>query len=895
VKKDHTGALLSSGLLQSFREQLPRRFTIDSRWHAPVEWATAASQAGVSLLVVPDAGMRQFDRVAGAVVHTEVVGLRTKRLLMPSATGIGEQLNPLAAAFLRPHTRSSFTVPDRHRSSPAANLPVGFEASAPTEHPSFSVDTHLFRELGELLVGRDSTALVELIKNAYDADARDVTVYGQALDFADQGFITISDTGIGMSREEFERGFLTIASRGKDVGDRRSSFFGRRYTGAKGIGRLAAHKLARIVEITSLRWDGERLARHRLPANEGVIARIDWELVEDYANLDAIRGSNAITVTRVVPPHGAKAGTTITLRKLRGNWSKSARGKFLEEVQTFGPSPALTEKLPRAVVSSRLLFDSPSIRDDPSSRNGGFTVRLEGELAPPDDYWQAKAESASWILEIDASSITGEVRYCIAPTHDTMAANPDAKRGLFTIAHPDIQRGPFFQARIFLRTGKAWERDSGGIRVFSEGFRLLPYGEPRNDWLALDRDASARSWRLNPVNEEHPLYQLLGEGQDDKVGLTGLPNKHYYGGVFFTVKGAGALRTLVNREGFVPDSSYTTLVELVRGGIDLLTRTRAAASERTRSKRRADRAQARSTNTPAFSAALRVGLADAIGSAKEARNLVARGAVQEARTKVDELLRHLEQVEQTSDDAIDEAAMLRVLASVGTQMAAFVHEINGLVGTAEAVDHALRRLGTSQRAPAMKAREQKALLGQLRGVVGDLRRNLERQASYLTDVVTPDARRRRTKQRFAERFDSAARLVATAAQMAGIAIENGIPATLLSPPMFPAEMTTVFSNLLTNAVKASHRGGRIRATGARKPGGISVRIENTGKEVNLDDSERWFEPFESTTTKVDAVLGQGMGLGLPITRSVLAEYGASIRFVPPSTGFSTAVEIVFPH
>ena len=35
----------------------------------------------------------------------------------------------------------------------------------------FTVDTHLFRELGELLVGRDSTALIELIKNAYDADA----------------------------------------------------------------------------------------------------------------------------------------------------------------------------------------------------------------------------------------------------------------------------------------------------------------------------------------------------------------------------------------------------------------------------------------------------------------------------------------------------------------------------------------------------------------------------------------------------------------------------------------------------------------------------------------------------------------------------------------------------
>ena len=51
-----------------------------------------------------------------------------------------------------------------------------------TSPARFTVDTHLFRELGELLVGRDSTALIELIKNAYDADATAVTLYGEHLD-----------------------------------------------------------------------------------------------------------------------------------------------------------------------------------------------------------------------------------------------------------------------------------------------------------------------------------------------------------------------------------------------------------------------------------------------------------------------------------------------------------------------------------------------------------------------------------------------------------------------------------------------------------------------------------------------------------------------------------------
>ena len=44
---------------------------------------------------------------------------------------------------------------------------------------TFTVDTKFFRELGELLVGRDSTAWVELIKNAYDADATLVRAHGR--------------------------------------------------------------------------------------------------------------------------------------------------------------------------------------------------------------------------------------------------------------------------------------------------------------------------------------------------------------------------------------------------------------------------------------------------------------------------------------------------------------------------------------------------------------------------------------------------------------------------------------------------------------------------------------------------------------------------------------------
>lgn len=96
-----------------------------------------------------------------------------------------------------------------------------------TSEPVFTVDTHLFRELGEFLVGRDSTALVELIKNAYDADATEVTVAVFGLSTPETGRIVIQDNGLGMTERLFKEGFLRIASRLKEEGDRRSELYDR--------------------------------------------------------------------------------------------------------------------------------------------------------------------------------------------------------------------------------------------------------------------------------------------------------------------------------------------------------------------------------------------------------------------------------------------------------------------------------------------------------------------------------------------------------------------------------------------------------------------------------------------------------------------------------------------
>ena len=272
----------------------------------------------------------------------------------------------------------------------------------------FTVDTHLFRELGELLVGRDSTALIELIKNAYDADATDVSVYGERLDERGGGRIHIVDNGVGMNAEDFEKGFLRVASRLKEQGEKRSKWLQRRYTGAKGIGRLAAHKLARRLEVYSV-----PLGSEPGKLGEALQAAIDWDEIERYETLDELDSTDAIELKTLKAPKGARHGTMLVLKRLRRAWTKSERARFFAEVRSSHPPSFLRESLPVSVLAKPLLFATPAERDQGSKASDSpFRVHLEGEFATGEEYWALVADMATWVLEIKAEKGKGGLCDC---------------------------------------------------------------------------------------------------------------------------------------------------------------------------------------------------------------------------------------------------------------------------------------------------------------------------------------------------------------------------------------------------------------------------------------------------------------------------------------------------
>lgn len=78
-------------------------------------------------------------------------------------------------------------------------------------HVRFSVDAGIINRLGKELVGRGETAISELIKNAYDAEASYVKlIFKDAI--SPGGTLIIEDDGLGMSYEELINGFMRISS-----------------------------------------------------------------------------------------------------------------------------------------------------------------------------------------------------------------------------------------------------------------------------------------------------------------------------------------------------------------------------------------------------------------------------------------------------------------------------------------------------------------------------------------------------------------------------------------------------------------------------------------------------------------------------------------------------------
>jgi two-component system sensor kinase FixL len=96
------------------------------------------------------------------------------------------------------------------------------------------------------------------------------------------------------------------------------------------------------------------------------------------------------------------------------------------------------------------------------------------------------------------------------------------------------------------------------------------------------------------------------------------------------------------------------------------------------------------------------------------------------------------------------------------------------------------------------------------------------------------------------------------------------------------QIQQVILNLVKNAIQSVGEDGEVEVTIAPEPDQVRISVTDTGPGVPPERVARLFEPF--STTKTD-----GMGLGLPICRSIIEAHGGRIWYEPARGGGATFV------
>ena len=210
----------------------------------------------------------------------------------------------------------------------------------------FKPYARLMNIIGDQLITDKKVAVIEIIKNCYDADAESVKVrFGNMnnigfndLPVEEQAYIEIEDEGCGMSLEIIENVWLRPATPNK-IEKKRNKITktpkGRIIQGEKGIGRFAIHKLGEKIELYS-KAQGQDEVKLEMnfadfnPENQNLFNQLaDYKLLEDV--------SNNIYVNN--PPERiiSQSGTIIRIYNLRESWSKRDFDELYKNIQRLIP------------------------------------------------------------------------------------------------------------------------------------------------------------------------------------------------------------------------------------------------------------------------------------------------------------------------------------------------------------------------------------------------------------------------------------------------------------------------------------------------------------------------------------------------------------------------------
>ena len=369
--------------------------------------------------------------------------------------------------------------------------------------------TYRIRPAGRhiLTIGRDLiqdvyAAVVELVKNAYDADSPDVNIKFEAAPDSSDYSIIISDHGHGMSRDTVINKWMVPSTR--DKLDRRTSPSGRVMQGRKGVGRYAASILGTDLFLETVTAEGEKTTVY-----------VEWRNFEDAEYLDDVE--ILIETTEVSEP----PGTQLTMEgdsELLAGWDEEQFKKLHFELKKL-KSPVNSALSSDDFCINLKVEGFPGVEDitetiEPFPLFDLFDYKIAGKVSA--DGKGTLTYSSQKIRNTADESIPfdlGEPTGCGELDIDVRVYDRD-KDAIDSL----IGRG--LQDEFGNYVGKLEARRllnaSNGIGVYRNGFRIRPLGDPEFDWLRLNEQ------RIQNPSRKIGSNQVIGYVQiqsDEQSGL----------------------------------------------------------------------------------------------------------------------------------------------------------------------------------------------------------------------------------------------------------------------------------------------------------------------------------------------------------------------------------------
>lgn len=679
----------------------------------------------------------------------------------------------------------------------------------------------LVRTLGFELISSEIVAVIELVKNSYDADASVVLVRFVGPLKEGSGSLEVWDDGHGMSPGTVRDAWLEIATPFRKRA-RLSEGKKRRVLGEKGIGRLAVGRLGAELELVSRRSERE------------ATLRIDWSsFANDETYLDEVPVDWEVRYPQIFKYDGEASrvlGEYLDVGDDVGHGTLVRMGPL---VKTWDINDVA--ELRRAL--SRLVPASP----DQSLQNVPATADFRIFLELPREF-------EAYTGEIQSAEELERPRYRLYGTVDADGHASFTYRGLGRESAETIERALLKPSRgKSLVCGpvtldlRVWDRDAdglgitgreltdfrklldqaAGVSIYRDAFRVMPYGERGNDWLGLD------SRRV-----QNPTLRLS--------------NNQLVGQVFISADTNPNLRDQTNREGIMSGAARDDLRDVVIAAIAVVEPLRFEARPRREALRKASG-----------------------GLFSRFEMAPVQEAVHRRLPKGDELIEVIDDKARDIGEGVDqvkeELARFSRMATLGTLIDRVIHDARTAVGY---INNTTRFALRDLRKPS-RSLDEKVEIAEAR--FNDVARQAD-VIGLLIRRIEPFGGRRRGRPKVVHLnaavtdgivvLDSELRASNTVVEVQG---------QDLTVTADPAEIQEIVVNLVQNAIywTSTSPEGVIRKIlvdlAQPEPGSVSITVSDSGPGVPVEARELIFEPYYSLRPN-------GVGLGLSIVGGVVTDY-----------------------